>query len=226
MTTREVSPAVLKNRGVPLRFHVLAVGEDGNPASPYARKMDGDAETALPVFEERFVQFTSAVLVDMENPDVGWKDLDAWEDALSRQPTVTLVRTLALVLGLTVPGRATAGGEPVPDLRRVGVMMLDGEIDEYATAIGAAFMLAQGISPERAGEALRAGVKNAAEVRPLIDAEIQKMLAKEQESIEELLRDARGETTPTSPDASEGSPGGTGSTDGAEPVVPSTSSGS
>ena len=36
--------------------------------------------------------------------------------------------------------------------------MIDGEIAGYSTAIGCAFMLAQGFPPEKVGEALRAGV--------------------------------------------------------------------
>lgn len=219
--------AVLKHRGVPIRLHALVTDETGAPASPYARKFEGDGEESQPVYEERWVQFTNAALVDMENPAVGWADLDGWEDALQKNPTTALVKTLAIVLGMWVPGLAGPSGDPVPDLRRAGTMLVDGEADTYATVIGAAFMLAQGISPERAGEVLRAGVRNAREVRPLIDSEVQKMLAEEQASVEAALRAAGvGDAgTPTSPSESQDSPGVPGTPVGSEPAETSTSSG-
>jgi hypothetical protein len=221
--------AVLKSRGVPLRVHRLVTDEDtGAPAVPYARLMDGDAEDASPLYEERWLQFTNSVLVDMESDDIGWGSLDAWEDALQKQPTQALVRTLALALEVFVPGQATAAGSPVPDLRRMGKMMLDGETDEYATVVGAAFAISQGISPEHAGAILKQGVKNAREVRPLIDAEVQKLLEKEQAGIDQALRelsDADAAATPTSPTGTP-SPGTPGTPAGPEPVAASTSSGS
>jgi hypothetical protein len=199
--------AVLKSRGVPLRVHRLVTDEDtGAPAVPYARLMDGD----------------------VESDDIGWGSLDAWEDALQKQPTQALVRTLALALEVFVPGKATAAGSPVPDLRRMGKMMLDGETDEYATVVGAAFAISQGISPEHAGAILKQGVKNAREVRPLIDAEVQKLLEKEQAGIDQALRelsDADAAATPTSPTGTP-SPGTPGTPAGPEPVAASTSSGS
>lgn len=218
---RVPTPQVLKHRGVPITVHAL--GETAEGRATYERRFDGEGENASPVYEERWLQFTNSVLVDMENPAIGWADLEGWEDDLQKRPTVALVRTLALALEVWVPGKHTETGDPVPDLRRTGKMLLDGQTDEYATAVGAAFMLSQGISPERAGEALRAGVKNAAEVRPLIDAEVQKMLAKEQETMEEAFRALNvAADTPTSPSEP---PPGTPGTPGSEPAETSTPSG-
>lgn len=228
MSVREVPPAVLKHRGVPLRFHALVTGEDGNPVVPHARRFDGEDEDATPVYEERWLLLTSSVLVDLENPTIGWADLDAWEDALGTNVHTTIARTLALALEVWVPGEHAPDGSPVPDLRRVGKMMVDGMIDDYAAAIGAAFMLSQGIAPERAGEALRVQVKAAKDLRPLVDTELQRMLAAEAESQEEafrLLREAQdAQGTPTSP-SGEPSPGTRGTGDGAPPVATPPSSG-
>lgn len=220
-------PHVLKNRGVPVRVHALVVDDAGAPMVPYARRFEGDGEDSAPVFEERFIQFHNAALVDMENVHVGWADLDAWEDALAKSPTSALVRTFAIVFGAWVPGLAGPTGDPVPDLRRTGLMLIDGDADTYATAVGAAFMLAQGVSPTSAGEVLRAGVKNAKDVRPLIDAEVQKMLRAEQEQIEAALRAAGAESldTPTSPSEKPDSLGVPGTTGGPEQDALSTSSG-
>lgn len=229
MSVREVPPAVLKHRGVPLRFHVLAVGEDGAPVVPYARAYDGEGEDATPRYEDRWLQFSSSVLVDLENPAVGWADLDAWEDNLQARPVSTIVRTIALALEMWVPGAHTADGYPVPDLRRAGTMILDGEIDDYASAIGCAFMLSQGIAPERAGEALRVQVKAAKDLRPLVNTELQRMLAEEEAAQEEAFRllhaAVAARDTPTSPSEAAPSPGPPGTPSGAEPVGTPASSG-
>jgi hypothetical protein len=228
VTAREIPPAVLKHRGVPVRFHALVLGEDGAPVRPVARRFDGDGDSAEPVFEERWLQFTSSVLVDFENPSIGWADLDAWEDALGKSPVPSIVRTIALALELWVPGMSTPDGYPVPDLRRAGTMILDGELDDYAAAIGCAFMLSQGIAPERAGEAMRVQVKAARDLRPLVDTELQRMLAAEVEAQDEAFRllneAAANRDTPTNPDGTT-SPGTPGTPSGVEGVGTPASSG-
>lgn len=226
MSVRVPGPQVLRNRGIPVKVHRLVLDGAGDPVRPYQREFDGTGENAELLTDEVWVQLTNAVLADFEDDEIGWGSLDNWQAALVETPYKALVRTFALALGYHVPGMSTPGGSPVPDLRRAGTLMLDGLTDDYATVIGAAFALANGVSPERVGELLRAGVRNAAELRPLIDAEVQKMLEDEEASMAEArrLRDAvYGDGTPTN--QTSGTPSPNGSELGSEPAVPSTSSG-
>lgn len=212
---------VLKNRGVPVILHVLA-GDDepGGPARPYKRTFTSDDESAEPILCTRWVQFTNSVIADIEDTEMGWGDQDGWQDALSKQPFLTLCKTLAISFEWWVPEQVNATGGPVPDQRRAGKAMLDGQIDTYATALGGAYSLSQGVTPEQAGEIMRAGIKSAAELRPLIASEVEKMIAEEEAAIQR----ARGAlATPTSPD--ESTPSDSNSDSGSVPAVPSTSSG-
>lgn len=221
MSVRVPPVAVLKNRGVPITLHTFAEAVEGDRT--YVRAFDGEGEDAEPVLEHRFLQFTNAVLADLESDDVGFGSMDAWQDALGVRPFVTLTRTLAIALEWWVPGALTATGSPVPDLRRAGKAMLDGKTDDYSTIVGVAFALANGVAPERAVDLLKAGVKNAAELRPLIDREIDKLLADEERAIQRA-RDALADDTPTSP-SDPATPGSSGSPDGSGQAEVSTSSG-
>lgn len=222
---RVPSANVLKNRGVPVFVHRLVTDpETGRAATPYERAFTGEGDAGEPVYDEVFIQFTTSVLVDMENPETGWGNLDEWQEQLGTLPTSALAKTIAFCLELFVPGAYSASGYPLPDLRRAGKMMLDGRADDYATAVGAAFALANGVSAERAGEVLRAGVRQAKDIRPLIDAELGRALDEEMKAVDQAIEQMRaGDATPTGPTT--GTPGGPGSEAGSETVVTPTSSG-
>lgn len=225
MSVRVPSVAVLKNRGVPITLHALVTDDAGVPVRPYVRRYDGESEEAEPVLEHRFLQFTSAVLSDLESDDIGFGSMDEWQEQLGTKPFVSLTRTVAIALEWWVPGKSTDTGAPVPDLRRAGKAMLDGLTDDYSTIVGTAFALANGVQPERALDLLKAGVRNAKELRPLIDQEIDKLLLEEEAAIARARKQLAGEDdTPTSPPAAD-TPGSSGSPDGSEAVATSTSSG-
>lgn len=148
---RTVDATTLRNRGVPIQLHALS------PEGPgWVRAYTDDAD---PVFAEVYLSFNNSVLADIEGY---WGDLDGWEEALEQQPRKALTETMAFALEyITVAPDGTAK----PDTRRAGKAMIDGESATYSTAIGAAFMIAEGIPAEKAGEVLRAGLQGIEEGR-------------------------------------------------------------
>lgn len=181
-------PAVLRNRGVPVLVHVLARDAEHRLAVPYQRTFD---EADEPILETRWIQFTNAVLADIE---ARWGDTDSWQGALSDNPYRTLAETLAIAFGEWHTDEA--GGPPTPDVRLVGTMMRDGiDSTAYSTAILGAYLLSQGVEPERVGESLRREYAKAAETAHRI-AEVLATSLDEPQPTPPSPPDA---TTPTSP---------------------------
>ena len=199
--------AVLKNRGIPVKLHRLVTDEYGQVVRPTQRLYDAED---VPVIEEVWLQLTAAVIADIEET---WGDLDGWQKALSTQAYKALTTTVALAFEWFTTG---PDGLPVADSRRAGKAMIDGEIAGYSTAIGCAFMLAQGFPPEKVGEALRAGV-----------VEVKKAMAElEKVDMAALMSPDRSDDdgdTPTNPPAS--IPGPVGTPPGSDSSSTPTSSG-
>lgn len=214
--------AVLRNRGVPIRLHRL----ERDAVSERWRRVY--TEAGEPEFDEHWVQMTNAVLADLVDPVNGWGSLDSWQKALRADPHEALQHTLALCLDWW---KAMPDGVEEPDSRRAGVAMVDAELESYSAAIGAAFMLANGVRPERVGEVLAAGIASAAELRgKMMDrlADTAERMAKEStDRIRRALDEpADAGTTRTSPGGEASTPLTTGSGTGSEPEQgPSTSSG-
>lgn len=165
---RHVSPNVLKNRGVPIMIHVPETGPDGELLLPYRRKMTGEGDNAEPVMQEVWIQFTNAVLADIEDPEVGWPEKDgaaagmeAWQAAMAASPWTAISKTLAICLQLWVPGVASPNGGPIPNTRLAGTLIPDGQQAELSAAVGAAFAMALGSSPDSAGKLLAQGMAQA-----------------------------------------------------------------
>lgn len=164
MTIREVPASVLKNKGIPVPVHALETGPDGNPALPYRRLV---TQAGDPVEVEMWVRLTNLGLADLEEK---WGGLQQWQEALASKPFSTLLDTLAIVWE-----------EP---RRAAGLRMIDGGTDDYSTAIGAAFMLANGVPPERVGEVIARGVRaSAAERARLLDEGLREILADDGEAL-------------------------------------------
>lgn len=211
-------PAVLKSRGVPIKVHVLAKNDEDR----WVRSMDGDE----PVIDTVYVQMTNAVLTDLTDPLVGYGSLDLWQHALSNDTYRALQNTLAMCLDWWI---VLPGGQESPDGRRAGRAMIDGEVDSYSSAIGAAFMLANGVRPERVGEVMAAGITSAAGIREqMMDKLADAAMEAAQESTDRLkaaLDADADETTPTSPSSPTDTPSSSGSPHGSEQVATPASSG-
>ncbi|HMM95403.1 hypothetical protein [Phycicoccus sp.] len=182
----------------------------------WSRRID---ESGIAVTEEVFVAFDNSVLADIETY---WDDLDGWEDALEAQPHRALSETVAFALGYIVIEGDT--GRARPDMRRAGKAMLDGENAAYSTAIGTAFMISQGIPPEKAGEVLRAGLKGIEEGQEEAGKiDLQKLLATGSDDPRDTQTDPLVDTTGplSTPD---GSASDSTSTDSGDSPQPSPSS--
>lgn len=189
---RSVTAAVLRNRGVPVRLHVL---------DEHGERVFVDDE---PQYEEKFIAFTNDVLADVE---AHYSDLDGWEDALNTQPRRALSTTFAFLLGWITVSPET--GLAVPDARRAGRAMIETETAAYSTAVGVAFMVAEGVPVEAAGEVLAAGLRDVEEGKTkMSQLDVKKLLSPDDE-VSAALPD-----TPTDqPDDTTGPPSTPGGSD-------------
>lgn len=208
-----VSPAVLKNRGVPMTVHAVVRDADGKMTGE--RALDSAGEFVMEP-APRYIKFDNNILSDIEDPAIGWGSVDAWETALVTEPFRTVRATLAMCWGFDPASRE--------DLRVVGAICPDAN-EEVGTLIGAAYMLANGMDPAAVGEALR-------------QAEIELVTATKakQARLTEALQAAKttddsptspSDDTPTAdaPPESDATRGTNGSGDGSPSVVTLTSSG-
>lgn len=170
---------VLKNRGIPVSVHRLVVDENGDFKRPLERTLDSADE---PVFDERYVRLTNLVLSDIEEH---FGDLDQWQQKLAENPFRATVDTLALVWDL--------------DRRVTGQMMVDGTLDDYSTALGASFMMANGSSAEDVGKVLAQGIKAAKEVRAEMTKAVEQLVAEAEKAEAEQAKaeQAEAETATT-----------------------------
>ena len=142
-TAGSVSPAVLKNRGVPMTVHTVVRDADGRPTSE--RAVD-DAGEFIMEKSPRWIRFDNNILSDIEDENLGWGSVDKWEEALVAAPFGTVRATLAMCWGFDPTSK--------DDLRVVGAICPDAT-EETGTLIGAAYMLANGMDPVLVGEAIR-----------------------------------------------------------------------
>lgn len=197
MALGKASAKVLANKGVPVEVYVLK-REDGEVMWPPRPALRADESK---VTEERFVRLDNLAIADLED---AYDGLDAWQAGLRRKPFATIIKTLEVAWAEEFESYPEA-------LRRkvVGTMLLDAKIDDYATAIGGAFMLANGVEPDAVGKALKQGVAASQKTQ----AKLLSRLKLDQEVTDIELAGVGDSTTPTP------------SEDGAEPVEASTSSG-
>jgi hypothetical protein len=142
--------AVLRNRGIPVKVHVL---DEANH-----RTFDAAGEA---ITTDAYVRFTNNVLADITEPEQ-YGSLDGWEEAIADNSALAIPSTLALCWEVS---------------RRVaGDMMLDGCLDDYATAIGGAFAMANGVPPDSVVKVLVAGLAAATTRTELIAAEVEKAM--------------------------------------------------
>ncbi len=126
----DFTPAVLKNKGVPVEVAVLRE-EDGAWVPIY--DSEGVQDT-----EEFNVKFTHNIIADIEEL---WDGLQEWQLAMEAKPVSTLRRTLGLLLK-----------EP---LDKAGMRMIEGNLTDYTNAVGVGWALANGVDPTVASRLLK-----------------------------------------------------------------------
>lgn len=212
-----VSPAVLKNRGVPMTVHVVVRDGDGNPTAE--RALD-DADQFVMEPAPRYIRFDNNILSDVEDPELGWGSIDDWEEALSTAPFRTVRATLALCWGFNPQDREA--------LRVVGAICPDAT-EEVGTLIGAAYMLANGMDPQLVGEAIRQSeiglAKTAAATRERLAAALVEATTEAEETVDSLTLPSEPTPTAHEPPVSDATRGTSGSVDGSSSGAILTSSG-
>lgn len=200
MSAIEATPShtVLKNRGVPVRVHRVEADASG---VRWDRVYDA---ADAPVMDVTWVKFTNLSLADVETK---WGDFEGWEKALDDRPYNTLVDTFAIMW--EVPRQ------------QAGKMLIDDAADDYATAIGAAFMMANGIEGDAVVRVIARGVRSSRELRSRLQDEGLKAVMEAEAEDAQSGNDAP--VTLTLPDVSP--PGLPDSTDGPSWDGTSTSSG-
>jgi hypothetical protein len=166
---------VLRNKGVPIEAAVITNGE---------RTFNGDDL----VVETRYVRFGNNEIADLED---AFGDMEGFSEATAKTPSRAVRGALACAWGV----------EP----RVAGLMMLDGRLNDYATAVSTALAIANGVDPTQAAELLRVGVKAADKMSEARTAMIAETIAKADAAVEAL--------------AEAPSPGPSGSEPGPEPDV-------
>lgn len=186
--------------------HVVEQDPDG---LRWNRVYDGEGDTAVPVKETVYVRFTNLSLADVESK---WGDFDGWQKALEDRPYNTLLDTFGFIW--EVP-RAKAGK-----------MMLDDDTDDYSTAVGAAFMMSQGISGDAVVRVIARGVSSAKDLRERLAVEGLKAVEEAEREEDEALAASRADDVPAIPTPPSPSlPTSSGSRDGYDWGEGSTSSG-
>ena len=169
------TPAVLRNRGVPVAVHVV----EAETATRFRRTFDAD--TGEPVQETRHVALTAWTLARIEEK---WGDMDGWQKAAVDKPYLTAVETLALVWDMPTPA--------------VGTMLLDGALEDYNTALAGAFMLANGADGDAVVRVLTAAEKVGVATRAAVADEAAKIATEMDEAMVELDRAMAADTPGTS----------------------------
>lgn len=187
----EATAQVLRNAGIPVKTYVLARAADGTLERPYRRA--ADEVTGEPLLEWRYVRISNAVLAAVETPEpTGWGSVGGWETALADTPFRAIAQTLAICWGLFV----NDSGLAAPDVAQAAAALVDGEIEGYSLAVANAFLMSQGVDPQRVGEHLAAEIRSLRTQREAIEEAVRK------ETLETEKRRADFVSKQTSPSAS------------------------
>jgi hypothetical protein len=184
----DVTPTVLRNRGVPILMNVIV--RDALPlpeGTPQAaadaitnilgppRLIYGDDGEPLTVIEH--LRFDMNAIAAIEE---AWDGLTNWQVDLSMKPVTAMRRTIAIAM--------------LRDPNEIGMALIAQRQGEYGAAIGAAWAIANGVDPTQAAQGMIVAR----------DA-VAKQIEKQQEALARTI-----ETI----ESSEASPGATGSESG------------
>lgn len=156
----EYTAAVLRNKGVKVEAAVLVRRDEDGGLPSRAKDKDGDIKV-----EERWIRFDANSIADMEEV---FGSLAKFEEASRETPFNAIRKALALVWECTP--------------KEAGLMMLDGKIGEYSTAVGVALSIANGVDPTQAARLLKVGVSATT-----------KLTKEREKALEEALQEAEAE---------------------------------
>lgn len=168
------SPTILKNKGVPVdvaklkatKIHDEESGEDFVEWEVDA-KTDGEPKT-----EKYWVRFDMNSLAAIEET---WGDLQSFQEAIGTRQNLTVRDLFAILFDPENPNKHLAGMRLLPE-----------KMGDYATAVGVALSIANGVDPTRAAKVLEMGVRMTTEATELrnaaIDAELEKATQPSEES--------------------------------------------
>lgn len=135
------NPVVLKNKGIPVKAYVI---EQDPRTGAWNRKETGDEDHPWAI-ADFWVRMDNNVLADLEDE---FGSLDGFEEAMQKRTSVGIRAAFCSILGfeLNREGKVAAG-----------LKIIEGEQANYATALGAAMSLANGVDPMQAAEMLEVG---------------------------------------------------------------------
>jgi len=133
----DYTPAVLRNRGVPVTIGLTRAEHEVRDGKPFTRWILERGPEELPTSTIVYVRFDLQVIADIEQ---SFGSSKAFLQALSDQPWPTVRTAFALMFER--------------DERDVGRSLLVEHADEYARAVVVAWSLASGLDPQRAVEIL------------------------------------------------------------------------
>jgi hypothetical protein len=208
--------AVLRNKGVPVRVHETQPAPTGS--GRWERVLSADPDEPTPVWTQVHVRFTALDLAEIEEK---FGSIQAWNEALNGDKShSSVIDTLALLWGYP--------------RERAGVAMIDGDLDGYAAAIGAAFLLANGGEADAVVRVLASRITVTGTKRKIQALGVGAQLEEEERLVQEAekaLTEYR-ETQNNKPSPKKatrkrvsGSTGANGSNSGSELVAATTSSG-
>ncbi len=140
----ELTPRVLRNKGVPIEVAVLDPDPD-NPEGRPIQRVDDDGNFVTRI---AYLRADAGLMADIEDK---YGSIDAFQQVLMASTSKAVRGFMALAMDL--------------DEKAVGLIMLPGKADiEYATAVAGALALASGVDPTKLVLSLQsnAGVVSAA----------------------------------------------------------------
>jgi len=153
----DFTPAVLKNKGVPVK--VAALREENGVWSPIYDS-EGVQDT-----EQIYVKFTHNIIADIEEL---WDGLQEWQMAMDAKPVSTLRRTMGLLM--------------VESVDKAGLRMIEGNLTEYTNAVGVAWALANGVDPTVARRLLEQAEVAADSATVMLNDELKKTVEEMEEA--------------------------------------------
>lgn len=166
------SPVLLKNKGVPVEIAKLKAEkvhdeETDEDVVEYEvdRKTDGE-----PRVEKYWVKFDMNSLAAIEET---WGDLQAFQEAVGTRQNLTIRDLFAILFDPEHPNKHLAGMRLLPE-----------KMGDYATAVGVALSIANGVDPTRAAKVLEVGVKMTTEATEQRNAAIDEALAEQEKDSE------------------------------------------